>query len=252
MIEATADYLLDKKVKIFQPTNGYRASTDAVLLSAMVSSKLKQAKILDVGSGTGAVSLCLAQRLAQNNVQITGVELQPELAELSNYSAEQNGFDFVHFVQGDIREKIKNEALAPCTFDVVISNPPYSDHDMPSPNKSKAAAHNHTHFTLTQWLNFCLKMAKPFGRIYMVNRVEALPEICCALQGKAGGLTVLPIFSKAQQAAKRILIAAQKDSKAPCVILPPFIVHQDDGDYTAAAQKILREGCDFENIITTL
>ena len=30
------DYLLDKKVKIFQPLDGYRASTDAVLLAASV------------------------------------------------------------------------------------------------------------------------------------------------------------------------------------------------------------------------
>ena len=59
----TKDYLLDKKVTIFQPIDGYRASTDAVLLSAMIDNSVKNASILDVGSGTGAISLCLAQRL---------------------------------------------------------------------------------------------------------------------------------------------------------------------------------------------
>jgi tRNA1(Val) A37 N6-methylase TrmN6 len=39
MIDYTNDYLLDKKVKIFQPVNGYRASTDAVLLSSLVRIK---------------------------------------------------------------------------------------------------------------------------------------------------------------------------------------------------------------------
>ena len=56
--EHTSDYLLDKKVKIFQPVNGYRASTDAVLLAAFVSVS-KYGKILDVGSGTGMRALCL-------------------------------------------------------------------------------------------------------------------------------------------------------------------------------------------------
>ena len=68
----TSDYLLDKKVKIFQPVDGYRASTDAVLLAAFAAS-LKNGKILDVGSGTGAVSLCLAKRFENNNVDIFGL-----------------------------------------------------------------------------------------------------------------------------------------------------------------------------------
>ena len=69
--EFTSDYLLNKKIRIYQPTDGYRASSDAVLLSAMPDDNIRNAKILDVGSGTGAISLCLAHRLQKNNVQIT-------------------------------------------------------------------------------------------------------------------------------------------------------------------------------------
>ena len=36
-LDHTNDYLLDKRVKIFQPINGYRASTDAVLVSSLVN-----------------------------------------------------------------------------------------------------------------------------------------------------------------------------------------------------------------------
>ena len=42
MEEYTNDYLLDKQIKIFQPVNGYRASSDAVLLSSAVQ-KVKSA-----------------------------------------------------------------------------------------------------------------------------------------------------------------------------------------------------------------
>lgn len=247
-IQYTKDYLLDKKVTIFQPIDGYRASTDAVLLSAMIDDNIKNVKILDVGSGTGAISLCLAQRLKDNNVQIKGLELQTQLCELANLSAQQNEFDFVKFFNIDIGEKIKHPELAYCSFDIVITNPPYSDHDMPSPNKSKASAHNHSISGLTEWINFCLKMLKPYGKIYMVNRVEALPEICCALQKKAGNLTILPIYSKENQKAKRIIISAQKDSKSPCNILRNFITHDNEGKYTSDAQKILREGFSFNDI----
>jgi len=249
LCEYSEDYLLDKKVKILQPLNGYRASSDAVLLAAAVSAQTKSAevKILDVGAGTGAISLCLAARL-ENAVHICGVEIQPELAELANASATQNNFANLAFINTDIRDKKAQNILPPCSFDVVVTNPPYSEHDMPSPNLSKATAHNHNDFGLQEWLAFCLKMCKPFGYIYMVNRAEALPTICASLHNKAGGITVLPVYSKQKQDAKRIIVRVQKDSKAPCVILPPFYVHQENGQYSSAAQKILRQGLSFKNL----
>ena len=243
------DYLLDKKVKIFQPIDGYRASTDAVLLAAAVDiASGKKIKILDVGSGTGAVSLCLAQRCGGNKCEIHGLELQPELAALANYSAQENNFDFVHFFNEDIRGKINCEQVKPCEYNVVVTNPPYSENDMPSPNQSKATAHNHSQFSLRQWLLFCLKMTRPFGRIYMINRVEALPVFIATLHESVGGITILPIYSKENQEAKRIIVMAQKDSKSPCRILKPFVTHSDEGSYTDKAQQILRGGKSFKDL----
>ncbi len=245
----TNDYLLDKKIKIFQPVDGYRASSDAVLLSAMPENNLKNARILDVGSGTGAISLCLAHRLQNNNVQIYGLELQKELVELSNESAKVNGFDFVRFYQSDIREKMEIPEYKPCSFDVVISNPPYSERDMPSPNVSKATAHNHHNFDLNHWLAFCLKSLKPFGKLYLVNRAEALSDICSFLQGKAGNITILPIYSKQGHVAKRVIVSAQKDSKAPCRILPSLIMHDTNGKYSEIGDKVLRKGLSFGELL---
>ena len=62
MAEYTNDYLLNRQVKIFQPVDGYRASTDAVILSSLIQKVKKNDKILDVGSGTGAISLCLDRK----------------------------------------------------------------------------------------------------------------------------------------------------------------------------------------------
>lgn len=52
MADYGEDYLLDKRVKIFQPDDGYRASVDAVFLSALVGSAAPGERILDIGSGT--------------------------------------------------------------------------------------------------------------------------------------------------------------------------------------------------------
>ena len=243
MIDYTNDYLLDKKVKIFQPVNGYRASTDAVLLSSLLNVKHHNENILDVGSGTGAISLCLSHRLQSFTPFITGVEIQPELAELSNLSAQANCFNQTNFLNVDISQK--KLPISPVSFDHVITNPPYSLADMPSPNPSKSQAHNFQHLDLNTWIKFCLKMLKPFGWFYMINRAEAISEILTSLHKKSGNIKIIPIYSKQGQEAKRVMIMAQKDSKAPTSILSPFIVHQDDSQYTPEAQKILRKGLSF-------
>lgn len=245
MQEYTNDYLLNKKIKIFQPINGYRASTDAVFLSSLIAKVKKAESILDVGSGTGAISLCLAERFKEQNIQITGIELQPELAELSNLSAQANGFDnFLKYINADIRKKIKD--LEPCSFNHVITNPPYTEHDMPSPNPSKALAHNHHEFSLEEWIKFCIKMLKPQGWFYMINRAEAIDEILSVIHGKLGNISIIPLYSKLGQDAKRVVITARKDSKAPTVIKQGMIIHTNNGEYTQTAHKILRDGLDFQ------
>ena len=241
-VKYTDDYLLDKKIKIFQPENGYRTSSDAVLLSSLPKIKSGE-KILDVGSGTGGISLCLAHRTKDFASEIIGIELQKDLAELADMSAKANNFaDFLQYINADIREKIP---LENCTFHHVITNPPYAQNDMPSPNESKAFAHNHHDFSLKKWLEFCLKMLRPFGFLYVIHRAEALSDILFALHKKTGNIQVFPLYSKKGQAAKRVMIVAQKDSKTPLKIHPPFVVHADNGEYTAEAELILRKGEDF-------
>ncbi len=235
--DSRRDYLLNRRIEFYQPTNGYRASTDAVFLAALVDGVKKGEKILDVGSGTGAVALCLAARFREQTPEITGIEVQSRLAELSNLSAAANGFERLKFINADIADT----RLPPCSFDRVISNPPYAEHDLPSPNPGKALAHNHHGEGLSGWLEFMIKMLQPRGYFYMINRCEALTEILGVLHGRLGDVTLVPMFSKAGQPAKRILIRARKDSKAPLRLHPGLIVHESDGTHTPAASAILRD-----------
>ena len=237
MEEYTNDYLLDKQIKIFQPVNGYRASSDAVLLSSAVQKAKSSDKILDLGSGTGAISLCLAHRFPKTS--ITGLEIQRDLVKLSNMSAAANGFDNLSFINCNIKN---TDTSWFGKYDHVITNPPYSANDMPSPNQSKATAHNFADFTLSDWLKFALKCLRAQGHIYIINRAEAIDEILSVLHGTTGAITIVPLISKCGQNAKRVLICARKGVHTPTSILPSLIIHNSDGSYTDKAQKILRDG----------
>ena len=232
------NYLLDKKVKIYQPKGAYHASSDAVWLAAAIKDIKQGAKILDVGSGTGAISLCLAERFKDKQPSITGLEIQPNLVEAANKSAAANHFDFLHFIHTDIFAA----TLPHCSFDAVVTNPPYALEDMPSPNISKATAHNFSQTTLEKWINFCIKMIKPQGVFCTINRAEALDEILHIIHGKLGKIEIFPLHSKLDQPAKRIIIRAQKDSKAPLVLHRGILVHREDGAYSPEAEAVLRQG----------
>ncbi|MBQ8784435.1 MAG: methyltransferase [Alphaproteobacteria bacterium] len=237
MPEYTNDYLLDKQIKIFQPINGYRASSDAVMLSGAVKNIKNGEKVLDMGSGTGAISLCLAQRFP--NAVISGIELQSELAELSNLSAKSNNFTNLSFINSDLRTPNSQWYNK---FHHVITNPPYSDHDMPSPNESKSQAHNFQNFNLTEWLQLGLKCLRPNGWIYTINRAEAIDEILYAFHKKVGDITIIPFYSKVGQNAKRVIVCARKNSKGPTKILSGITIHDSNGNYTPKAEAILRNG----------
>ena len=180
----------------------------------------------------------MAHRLKDKKTQIIGLEIQPELVDLANQSATSNGFsNMLHYKLCDIRKKI---SLTPGSFDVVVTNPPYSDHDMPSPKESKKLAHNMEDFDLTKWLSFSLKMLKPKGIIALINRTEALNQILSAMHNKAGNIKIIPLYSKQGQAAKRIIIMAEKGSHGLTSILPPLYTHNEDGSYSDMAEQILR------------
>lgn len=239
MNDYSENHLLDRKVKIYQPDDGYHASSDAVLLASAVLDVKQNDNILDVGSGTGAVSLCLAHRLKDKGISVCGLEVQPRLAELANMSAAENGFDFVKFINADI----KDCPLPFCSFAHVISNPPYAEKDLPSPQGSKAAAHNFSTVpNLGEWIKFCIKMIRPQGYFYMINRAAALEEILYHIHGRLGAVSVIPLCSKEGQDAKRVIVTARKDSKTPLRICRPLAVHAENGAYTSEIENILRGG----------
>ena len=234
----TQDFLLNKKVKILQPNNGYRASIDAVVLASMVKNIKNNQKVLDVGSGTGAVSLCIAQRFNDKNIEIHGLEIQEKLSDLSNQSAKLNNFDNLLYHNVNIKNKMTE--ISPNSFDHVVSNPPYASNDFASPNPSKARAHNESELDLNEWVKFCLKMLKQKGMFYMINRVERLDDIIKACYGKVGAIEIIPIFSKPDDVeAKRVIVIAQKAMKTPLKINKGFYMHEKDLSYSKKANDIL-------------
>jgi release factor glutamine methyltransferase len=79
------------------------------------------AKVIDLGAGTGAIALALAKECP--NWQVQGVDLIPQAVELARKNAIINNLERVEFYQSSWFDNISGE------FDLIVSNPPYIDPD---------------------------------------------------------------------------------------------------------------------------
>lgn len=101
-----------------------RPETELLVLEAIRLAKPHSTpRIVDVGTGSGAVALTLAKHLPQ--ARMTTIDISPEALEVAKKNAEQHKLTSVRFLQGDLLQPVANEK-----FDLVVSNPPYIDSEV--------------------------------------------------------------------------------------------------------------------------
>lgn len=117
-----------QKFQIQQSKTVFRVGTDAVLLGAMANVE-KANKVLEVGTGTGLISLMLAQRNSTAN--FLGLDINPEAVALTQENFKNSPFcSRLKNSLIDFKEFITTEK-----FDFIVSNPPYFEESSSSKDK---------------------------------------------------------------------------------------------------------------------
>ena len=236
------DYLLDGRIKITQNVDGYRAGLDAVMLAAACPAQARKINdpasagesVLDLGCGAGAAGLCLAARV--ENLTITGIEIQPDQAELARINFTEN-----NFVADIIIADIKSYAFTPDSFDHIIMNPPYHDaarHDAPV-HSARATAFMEDN--LAAWMAAARRTVKTHGSVTIIHRADRVLEILQNMDG-FGATEIIPLWPYAGQNADRVIIRARKGRKTPPQIHPGLALHTLGGGHTEDAHNILYKG----------
>ena len=227
-----SDTFLDGRVRVTQPQEGFRAGLDAVMLAAAIPAKMGQAA-LELGSGVGTVSLCLAARVP--GLALTGVEQDAELVRLAQDNAVANGMG-ARFVTGDV---FALPADLKRDFDQVFCNPPFHGEGHLSPDPARATALMDGG-KLQDWLKLGLQRTVSGGYFTAILRADRLNEALAALPER--GVCAVPLWPRAGEAPKRVIVQARKGSAAPFALLPGLVLHTQDGSWTPQADAILRRG----------
>lgn len=180
MDEITSDAIFKRRLTIRQRRDGYRFSIDALLLAWFAAQQSGQ-KVLELGTGSGVVSIALADRRPER--EIIAVEVQDRLTALARENVALNGLNRIRIVQRDIRD------LAGVgwdgAFDLVIANPPFRavGHGRLNPEREKAIARHELLGTLADFIACADRCLTPAGRAVFLLLAEREAALLTALAG---------------------------------------------------------------------
>jgi tRNA1(Val) A37 N6-methylase TrmN6 len=241
----TTDSFLGGRVTLVQPRKGHRAGLDAALLQAVVPADATGV-LIDIGAGVGTVAFAAAARAAA--LRAVAMEQDAELVALARAAlALPENADITRRVDlltadaaalDELRGKLGEAALA---ADWVLMNPPF---DTPgrvrqSPDAGRRGAHVGDAELLPAWCRTAAALLKHGGTLGLIHRAAALPQVLKAISGAFGGVRILPTHPSGGAPATRIVVTAQRGSRAPLSLLPGLILHAADGGWTEQANAIL-------------
>ncbi|QIE46884.1 methyltransferase [Pseudohalocynthiibacter aestuariivivens] len=242
-LDLSHDAFLGGQLHLYQPRTGYRAGVDPVLLAASVTAKPGQS-VLELGCGAGAAILCLGARVP--GLQLTGLEMQENYADLARRNATENDIA-LDVVTGDLAD-MPGE-ITQHRFDHVIANPPYFDRTagLSARDPGREAALGEV-TPLAQWLRAASRRAAPGGFVHVIHRADKLPDLLAHAMGHLGSIEVQPLAARTGRPASLVLMRGRKGGRAAFRLYAPWILHagdSHDGDrenYSDRTALILRHG----------
>ena len=231
------DDLQIKGLKLYQDNRYFKFGIDSVLLSDFAKIK-KNSKAVDFGSGNGILPFLIYAK--NENVNVVGIEIQKELFELSQKSINLNGGceGRVSFKNIDIKEASK--IYGKCSFDYVVTNPPYmKSKGLLNGNKYLKFARHEILITLDELVKSASDVLSQYGTMYMVNRPERLADVMhCLREYNIEPKEIRFIAPKIGKAPNLFLVRARKNSKPDLKMRDTLYIYDGNGNYTSEVLKI--------------
>jgi len=166
-------YFHFKQFSIIQEKSAMKVGIDGVLLGAWVDIENCQ-RILDIGAGTGLISIMLAQR---SQAEIDAVEIDQNAFEEACFNVKNSPWP----------EKIQvkycsfQDYVISCTlkYNLIISNPPYFDNSVPAKTESRTQARNSEFLSLKELIFGTKQLLSDDGHLVLIFPFDRKDELIC-------------------------------------------------------------------------
>lgn len=232
------DDLEFKNLKIIQNKDGFCFGIDAVLLSDFAKNIKKDSRVMDLGTGTGIISILLCEKTELK--KITGVEVQKEVYDMACRSAKLNNLEDKFEV---VNENILNleNIFENNSFDVIVTNPPYKKQNtgITNDDEKKLISRHEILGDLSGFIRISSKLLKDKGEFYMVHRPERLVDIFSLMRKyKIEPKEIRLVFSNEKNPPKMVLVKGVKNGGEYLKFRENLYIYKDNGSYTDEILKI--------------
>jgi len=155
----------------------------------------------------------------------------------------------VQIAEGDVAAPPQTWRPPAPRAQAVMMNPPFTPDGAGrrSPDAARQRARGLTGDGLAPWLLAARRLLVPGGFLAVVAPPALLPQ----LPGDGFGATrVFPILSRADAPARRVVVTARLGRRSPLALMPPIVMHDRGGRFSAAAERILSGTCDLAGALS--
>ena len=232
------DDLEYKGLKIIQNTKGFCFGIDSILLSDFAKNIKKEARVLDLGTGTGIIATLLCGKT--NLRKVIGVEIQSEVADMAKRSIKlnqlQNKFEIINEDINHIFNQLEKNS-----FDAVVTNPPYQKKNAGIINdkEKKVISRHEITATLEDFIKVSKELLKDKGEFYMVHRPDRLVDIFCVMrQYHIEPKVIRFVYPNQKKEPNLVLIKGIKNAKPFLTMEKNLYVYDENGNYTQEVKDI--------------
>ena len=232
------DDLEFKDLKIIQNKDGFCFGIDSILLTDFAKNIKNNSKVIDLGTGTGIISILLSGKT--NRTNFVGVEVQSEVADMAKRSVNLNNLEnrikILNMNILDLKKEYKKG-----DFDVVVTNPPYKklNTGVININDKKLISRHEVKASLEDFIEISSFLLKDFGEFYMVHRPDRLVDIFYIMrQNEIEPKRIKFVYPNKNKKANLILVKGIKKGKPFLEYENNLYIYDDKGNYTEEILKI--------------
>jgi 16S rRNA (guanine1207-N2)-methyltransferase len=211
---------LDDGMVILQKKDGFRFGEDAVMVANFFT-PTKSGNLLDIGTGTGIISLILSRD--PKLTHITSVEIQDEMADMASRTVAKNNLEEkIEVLNIDIKKLNRGNS-----YDYIISNPPYMKNlgGKINPNSMKAISRHEVTLNLEELIRESRRLLKPGGSLTLIYRTERMVELLKILSTNGFFINrIQNIFSITTKSSKLFMVEAIKGKNKGFEFLEPLYI----------------------------
>ncbi len=221
-----------KHFQIHQKNTALKVGTDSMLLGALCKwSNTK--RLLDIGTGTGVLSLMCAQRFSFE--EIIGIELSEDTFADARINAQNNPFPAkISMLNQAIQEYEPVER-----FDAIISNPPFFENSSKNPDAHKSLARHTESLSFLELVQSISNLLSQDGKAWIIVPFESKEQLIqLAKTNELFVSDLITIFGKPNKPTRAILSFEKQVSE---IQTSSLCIRTENGSYTQEYKTLTQE-----------